>query len=49
MIVGYSDNYVFDFSNVVSQSLIYVRSFKMYSHALLVPSIWLTEMKCIKL
>lgn len=34
MIVGYSNNYVFDFSNVVLQSLINVRPFKMYMYFL---------------
>lgn len=32
MLVGYSNNYVFDFSNVVLQSLITLRSFKMYMY-----------------
>lgn len=32
--IGYSNNYVFDFSNVVLQSLINVRSFKMYMYFL---------------
>lgn len=32
VLVGYSNNYVFDFSNVVLQSLINLRSFKMYMY-----------------
>lgn len=32
VLVGYSINYVFDFSNVVLQSLINLRSFKMYMY-----------------